>query len=257
MKEKKDLLPVQRQSLIKDFLVETGFVSIAGLSERFQVSEMTVRRDLEELERQGFIQRAYGGAVPTEPAFFEMSFQAKVTQYAAEKHRIGAAAAGLIQTGQTVLIDSGTTTDAILRHVKDTRITIITNALNIAAEAARRPQMDVMIAGGILRKGLNYLEGPQTSAFMNTIRADLLFMAVDGVNCRAGFTVPDLYNAENKRAMAAAAQKVIVVADHSKLGRVSTSSIMPLEQAGLLITGAEAADEIIADLREQIEVLVV
>lgn len=254
-KPRNELLPAQRQRMIKDFLVEAGFVSIADLGKKFQVSEMTIRRDLEALERQGLIQRTYGGAQSTEPTFFEMSFQAKSSQHEAEKRRIGQAAAALIQEGRTILLDSGTTTDQILRNVKDIRATIISNALNIILEAIKHPNLEILVAGGMLRKGLSYTTGPQTSDFMKTIRADILFMGVEGVDVRAGFTVPDLLNADNKRAMAKASQRVIVVTDHSKLGRVSTSSIFPLDGANLLITGVEADPIIIEQLRRHIEVM--
>ena len=256
-KTKKDLLPAQRQSLIKDFLVKTGFVSIADLGAEFGVSEMTIRRDLDELQNQGLIQRTYGGAVSTEPTFFEMSFQAKCSQCEEEKKRIGIAAANLIDDGQTILLDSGTTTDQITKNIKDKHVTIISNALNIISEAMKSPNVEVMVAGGMLRKGLNYTMGPQTSDFMKTIRADVVFLAVEGVDERAGFTVPDLFNADNKRAMIEAAQKVIVVTDHSKLGRVSTSSIIKLNQAHLIITGKEADRNIISQLEKHIEVMLV
>jgi DeoR/GlpR family transcriptional regulator of sugar metabolism len=256
-KTKKDLLPIQRQNLIKDFLVETGFVSIADLSEEFSVSEMTIRRDLDELESQGFIQRTYGGAVSSEPTFFEMSFRAKSPQYVEEKQRIGKAAAEIIKSQDTIILDSGTTTDQIIHNLKTLPTAIISNALNVVSEAMKYPEIEVMVAGGVLRSGLNYTIGPQTSDFMKTIRADILFLAVEGVDIKAGFTVPDLYNADNKRAMAKAAQKVIAVTDHSKLGRVSTSSIFGLDKADLLITGKEASDECIAELREHIDVLLV
>lgn len=257
MKEKKDLLPAQRHNLIKNFLIETGFVSIAHLGLQFNVSEMTIRRDLDELERQGLIQRTYGGAMPNEPAFYEMSFKAKYFQNAEEKQRIGIAAAGLIQEGQTILIDSGTTTDLIIRNLENNHITVITNALNIVSEAMKHPEIEVMVAGGMLRKGLNYMIGPQTNDFMKTIRADMVFLGVEGVDVRAGFTVPDLINADNKRAMIKASQSVVVVTDHSKLGRISSSSIIPLNQANLLITGKEADQKIVQELCKHIEVMVV
>lgn len=252
-----ELLPVQRQNKIKDFLVETGFVSIAALGENFGVSEMTIRRDLDELERQGLIQRTYGGAISSEPAFFEMSFQAKASQNEAEKQRIGVAAASLIQDGQTLLLDSGTTTNQIIKNIKGKHLTVITNALNIVSDIMKDPDIEVMLAGGMLRKGLNYTMGPQTSDFMKTIRADIFFLAVEGVDPTVGFTVPDLYNAANKRAMAEASKKVIVVTDHIKLGRVSASSIITLDQAHLLITGKEADKSIVAELRSHIEVMLV
>jgi len=255
--QRKELLPIQRQGLIKDFLVEKGFVSIAELGLRFAVSEMTIRRDLDELEGQGLIQRTYGGAVSSEPVFFEMSFQAKATQWAGEKFRIGQAAAGMIQEGQTVILDSGTTTDQVARNLKNMRLTVITSAMNVVSELNKHSKIEVLVAGGLLRKGLLYLSGPQTSDFMRTIRADVVYLAVEGVDMRAGLTVPDMYNADNKRSMVQAAQRVVVLADHSKLGRISTSSIIPIEQASLLITGQEADEKLVADLRKFIEVRLV
>jgi DeoR family transcriptional regulator, fructose operon transcriptional repressor len=254
---RKELLPVQRQSMIKDFLVEKGFVSIAVLGQQFNVSEMTIRRDLDELESQGLIQRTYGGAVSTEPTFFEMSFQAKASQYAEEKSRIGKTAADLVQAGQTIILDSGSTTDQIAKNLKNMRLTVITNALNIVSELNKYTDIEVMVTGGMLRKGMLCLAGPHATDFMKTVRADILFLGVEGVDMRAGFTVPDIYTADNKRSMAKAASKVYVVADHSKLRRVSTSSIISFDQANLLITGKEADEKTIAELRKHLEVMLV
>ncbi len=251
------MLPIQRQKKIKDYLVKNGFASVDELGKVFNVSGMTIRRDLDELQRQGLIQRPYGGAMDTERAFFEMSFRAKAGQFAEEKERIGKACADLVQNGDTVFIDSGTTTYQVARFIKDKIITVVTNSLNIALELATSPTVDIQVTGGILRKGSLNVYGPQTEIFLNQIRANKVFIGVEGVDLDSGITVPDPINAQNKQSIIKISKLTYVVADHSKLGRNTASHIAPLEAVDLIISGKEADPEILKQLSKKVNVKLV
>lgn len=250
------MMPAERQKIIVDFLAEHGFVSVAELCQMFSVSEMTIRRDMAELEKQGLLQRTHGGATVTEAAFFQISFKAKLTQFVQEKERIGRVAAKMVQDGDVVILDSGSTTTQVAKHLKDKRITIVTNALNIASELLDCPQIEIHVAGGLLKKLPINLVGPQTIAFFKEVRGDKFFLGVEGVDVNGGLTVPDVIEAHTKRAMISCADQTIVVADHSKLGRNTLSTIVPLTEADFLITGKEAAEETVQQLGQQIEVII-
>ncbi len=249
------MMQVERQKVIIEFLAERGFVSVAELCQMLSVSEMTIRRDLAELEKQGLLQRTHGGATVSESAFFHLSFETKLTRFVAEKERIGQVAAEMVQEGEVIILDSGSTTTQIARHLKDKRITVVTNALNIASELFDCPQIEIHVAGGLLKKLPVNLAGPQTTAFFKDVRADKLFLGVDGVDLKGGLTVPDVMETPTKRAMISCAGQTIVVADHSKLGRNTLSTIIPLSEADLLITGKEAPPETVEPLREYIKVI--
>lgn len=250
------MMQAERQKTIIDFLAEHGFASVAELCQMFSVSEMTIRRDLSELEKQGLLQRTHGGATVAESTFFLISFKAKLTRLVEEKERIGKAAAEMVRDGDVVILDSGSTTTQVARQLKDKRITVVTNAMNIASELLDCPHIEIHLAGGLLKKFPINLVGPQTIAFFKEIRADKLFLGVEGVDVNGGLTVPDVIEAQTKRAMLNSAQQTIVVADHSKLGRSTLSALVPLTKADVLITGKEAAAEVVEQLRQQIKVII-
>jgi DeoR/GlpR family transcriptional regulator of sugar metabolism len=143
----------------------------------------------------------------------------------------------------------------VARHLKEKRLTVVTNALNIASELLDSPQIEIHLAGGLLKKHPLCLVGPQTIDFFKEVRADKLFLGVEGVDVTGGLTVPDVIEAHTKRAMINSARQVIVVAGHNKLGRQTLSAITPLAEADILVTGQEAAPEIVAQLRQHLEVI--
>jgi DeoR/GlpR family transcriptional regulator of sugar metabolism len=244
----------ERQAAILQYLTENGFAAVAELAQKFEVSKMTIRRDLSDLEGQRALQRTYGGATVYDPTFFEVSLQAKATQFVEEKRRIGKAAADLVQDDEVVILDAGSTTTLVAKFLKNKRITVVTNGLNIAADLSDCPNIQLYIAGGHLRQGVLAIVGPETSAFFGNIRADKLFLGVDGVDVQGGLMVPDLNEAHTKRAMIHAAKQTIVVADHSKIGRSTLSTIVPLSKASLLITGHEADRRLVDEFKSHITV---
>ena len=248
------MLVAERQQAILGYLVKNGNVSVTELCKLFNVSEMTIRRDLADLEKQGLLHRTYGGAVPTEPAFFEMSLRAKQSIFTEEKKRIGRLCAEMIQNGDVVFLDSGTTTLEVVRYIKSKSLTLVTNDLNIASEVLDCPNIDLYVTGGTLRRGTNNLIGIKAISFFDDIRGTKLFLGVEGVDLKAGFTVPDMNEVPLKQKMINSAGKVIVVADHSKLGRNSMGIIAPLSAANCLVTDRDAPAEIVRAIRDHIQV---
>jgi DeoR family transcriptional regulator, fructose operon transcriptional repressor len=251
------MTPTERQGAILHHLTEYGFATVAALAQEFSVSEMTIRRDLTELERQRALQRTYGGATVYDPAFFEISLQAKATQFVEEKRRIGKAAADLVQDGDIVILDAGSTTMLVAKFLKTKRITVITNALNIAADLSDCPEIQIYVAGGHLRQGVLAIVGPETAAFYEHMRADKVFMGIEGIDVRGGIMVPDLSEAHTKRAMANSAKELIVVADHTKIGRSQLSMIVPLSKVTTVITGREAESTQLDEIRAHVHVITV
>jgi DeoR family fructose operon transcriptional repressor len=247
----------QRHKALLDHLSESGAGSIDELCRRFDVSEMTIRRDLSELEKEGLLVRTHGGAKLKETAFFEMSFTAKATQFVNEKKRIAERAAEMVYDGDRIIIDSGTTTGHFARCLKDRRLSVVTNALNVATDLIEGRQIDLHFCGGALRRGLVAAVGQAAAKFFDSVRCDRLFMGVDGIDAFGTMTVPDVEEALVKQSMMRAAREVIVLADHSKLGRNSLGVIETLPSITALITGKEADPSILAALREFTNVIAV
>lgn len=247
----------QRLSKIREYLRTEGFLEVADLSKRFGVSQFTIRRDLSELENAGYLTRTYGGAVANDSYLFEMSFEAKVAEFSDEKARIGQAAAALVGDGDTILVDSGSTTLQVAKHLRDKDTTVVTNDIIIAGELVKTRNLNVVVTGGVLWKASRSLIGPQTIEFIRGLRVDMVFLGVVGVSVVSGVTCPDLIEAETKKAMVDCANKVVVVADRSKLGRNGLGLIASLNAVDLIITDRDARQDIVEPLRELVKVSMV
>lgn len=210
-------------------------VTVSSLSQRFGVSESTVRRDLQELEDNGLVQRTHGGAISVQTGF-EMSFQEKEVCFLAEKQQIASLAAGLVNDGETVLLDSGTTTLEIARLLRTRKITVATNSMDIAQVFAEEAAVETVLLGGTLRKNTRALVGYLTNDALRKMYFDKVFLATNGIDPEFGITTPNLTEAETKRYMLRAGSQKILVADSSKIRRRSLSRICGLEDIELLIT---------------------
>ncbi|QDR82556.1 Glucitol operon repressor [Sporomusa termitida] len=216
-------------------------VTVSSLSQRFGVSESTVRRDLQELEDNGLIQRTHGGAISVQTGF-EMSFQEKEVRFLAEKQQIATLAAGLVNDGETVLLDSGTTTLEIARLLRTKRITVATNSMDIAQVFSDDAAVETVLLGGTLRKNTRALVGYLTNDALRKMYFDKVFLAINGIDPEFGITTPNLTEAETKRYMLHAGKQKILVADNSKIGRRSLSRVCGLEDIELLITDTGLTD---------------
>ncbi len=249
------MLIAERRQSILNLLTKEGFISITELGKCFDVSEMTIRRDLAYLQEQGLLKRTYGGAVPTEPAFFELSQQVKLSAFVSEKERIASYCAEIITDGDVIILDSGSTTMQIARKLKDRNLTVITNDLFIISELANYPTIQLLVVGGEVRRATNNMTGLKAIEFFNDLHANKLFLGVEGVEEQSGLSVPDLAELSIKRRMMRSARQVIVVADHSKIGRNTMGVIAPLNEADLLITDHGVNKEVMETIESKIKTI--
>ncbi|MDJ0347904.1 DeoR/GlpR family DNA-binding transcription regulator [Cryobacterium sp. PH29-G1] len=242
---------------------ERGFVRVSELRSAFGVSGVTARADLDALVLRGAVRRVHGGAVPahspSEHAALrlerEHSFEEALESSAIPKRQIAQVAAGLVRSGQSVILDVGTTTHAIARALCDREdlqdVVIITNGLNIALELERAiPRFTVIVTGGSLRPLQHSLVEPLAGTVLSQVHADLAFIGCNGVDIVGGVTNVNLPEAGVKARMLAAAERVVVVADRSKLGHVHLGLVGPLSAVHTLITDAAADSAVLDSFRE-------
>ena len=227
-----------RHEQIGRLLKETGRVSVADLAARFAVSVVTIRNDLDLLERQGLLRRMRGGAVAVRTARFERPAHLAGESYAEEKTRIAAVAASLVRDGETVIIDAGSTMVALAKALPRTLsdVAVVTSALDVALELEEHPGVKVVITGGTVRGRSRSLIAPLATLLLGQINADVAFMSCAGVDPDKGFTNSNWEEAEIKHAMLAAAGRAVFLADHSKAGHVGTARIAGLERADAMIS---------------------
>ena len=231
------MLNEERRRHILEILNRDGRVLVVDLAKQFRTSQVTIRKDLDVLQSRGRIHRSHGGALPVrERALLDPTLREKEALHRREKLRIANAAARMVQEGQVVILDSGTTTTAIARALREfENLTIITNAVNIAAELSGT-SLEVMLTGGTLRKNSFSLVGPIAEETLRRLNADILFLGVDGFDVQHGLTTPNLLEAKVNRAMMDVSRVVVAVCDSSKFGRRSLSSIAPRSGVHHLIT---------------------
>jgi DeoR/GlpR family transcriptional regulator of sugar metabolism len=233
------MLARQRQALILDRVRETGAVRVAELARDLGVSDMTVRRDLEILHEHGLLEKVHGGATALSGlASFEPGFTTKSALQRSEKAAIAAAAAARVEPGMAIGISAGTTTHALAAHVADIPgVTIVTNSIRVAEVLHRSGRRDqtVILTGGT-RTPSEALVGPFAVSQLRSVHLDQVFMGVHGMDAKAGFTCPNLLEAETDRALIDAGRRLVVLADHTKWGVIGIASIGTLAQADVLIS---------------------
>lgn len=241
----------ERRRMITDMANTEKEFTIEQLQVRFNVSEVTLRRDLDILESQGILRRVRGGAVLNNSPQLEIKFQEKLGQKIALKREIAKVAASLVDDGQVVMLSGGTTTMYIARELcKKKDITIVTPAINIAAEVAGYETVNLVAIGGLVRRDSYVASGHMADEALNTMNADYAFVGVDGVDISAGFTTPNLMESRTDKTMLQTATRPIIVADHSKFAKVAFSPVARLEEVASLITDSEAPENYVAQLQE-------
>jgi len=253
----------ERRSQIAQMVLERGRVLVTDLVSQFNVTETSIRRDLTLLEQSHRLKRIHGGAIPIPGSSRTDSFAEKMDLHIKAKERIGKAAAGLIRPKDVLLLDSGTTTLQVVRHVPaalrgSSLITLVTNSMPIAHEVLTWPSPNVTILGGLYLPDYQATVGPQTLAQLRELTADKVFLGTDGLTLGSGPTTANILMAEVDRMMADHARQVILVTDSSKIGRVGFVPIKPLHTIHTLITDTNAPGELINSIREMgVEVLLV
>ena len=252
------MLARQRHAYILERVRTDGGVRVADLVRELAVSDMTIRRDLELLHEQGLLEKVHGGATTLpSSALFEPGFSAKVTLQHEAKELIAAAAAALVSPGQAIAISAGTTTYAVAQRLLDVpRLTVVTNSVPVADVLYHggRADQTVILTGGV-RTPSDALAGPFAVAALRTVNVDLVLMGVHGMDPRAGFTTPNMLEAETDRALVDAGRRLVVVADHSKWGVIGVSTIARFAQANLLISDPGLSESARAVLSEQVQEL--
>jgi len=253
------LLGEQRRRKILELLEHKGQITVGDIVEKFSISAVTARGDLDALASGGAAIRSHGGAVRQMEANRDYPLRLKAALHRSEKTKIGRAAADLIQPVEVIILDSGTTTAEIARQLKAKnlqQVTVITNALNIVSELVDANGISVIGLGGLLRPVSLSFVGPQAEAMLRDLHADRLFLAVDGFDFENGPSTPDVLEAQLNAVMMSVARETNVVADYSKLGRRSVSRIGPIEKVHRLITDTHAPEEFTRELRNRgIEVI--
>ncbi|AQR75053.1 transcriptional repressor AgaR [Sphingomonas sp. LM7] len=243
-----------RRQRITAMLHDQGSVQVLPLSGQFKVSSQTIRKDLQYLEDRGVATRCYGGAIlaqivggpVTEPAV-----ETKRTLHAAEKDRIGRFAASLVKPGESIVLDSGTTTAFLARHLRDDdEITVVTNDAGVLTEVAQKQQIQIVMLGGALRRKNMAFYGAQTEAAMDELLVDKLFLGVDGIDLENGITTHYEPEAMLNRRMVKRAREVIAVTDGSKFGRTCMHRIINATELSMLITDESAPAALVEKIRQ-------
>ena len=231
------MLANQRREKILELIREDGSAKVINLARIFKVSEVTVRQDLEKLEQDGYIKREHGGAFLTNVEDSVKSFIPLNRENLDKKQILGKKAAELIETGDTIILDSGSTITEIAKNLIGRKgITIITNALNIALILGTEPGIEVIVTGGEFKPPTLSLTGQKAADFFEDIHVDKLFLATAGISLRSGLTYPSISDIVVKKAMIDAADVTYLVADSTKFGKNAFASLGALSLINYIIT---------------------
>jgi DeoR family transcriptional regulator of aga operon len=245
-----------RYQVILNDMHQTGSVSVDALADQLQVTVVTIRRDLDALERKGLLHRTHGGAMPIQPLFYEpfrrdRSFVMQEERQADEKRRIGYAAAALIQPDETIAVTPGTTTAAVVRALPlNYNLTVVTSTANVAVELSKRKDIKVFVTGGTLHGEWFSLVGPHAQRSLENILIHTLFIGADGLDPDWGATSFDQDEADLLRMMVEHSRRRVAVVDHTKLGKVANWKICESRNLHALVTDTQATDETVAPFRE-------
>jgi DeoR/GlpR family transcriptional regulator of sugar metabolism len=238
-----------RQQMIMQALRQRSPVLVGELAAALECSEMTVRRDLESLERSGGLRRVHGGAASVFLSAEETPYGLRALESREAKATIGAAAVNLLADGETVILDGGTTAMEVARALRSRRMTVMPLALRPAFELHECPGIKLLLPGGEVRPGELSLTGGLTESSFSQLRFDTCVMGPCGIDTRAGITTHLLAESAVKRAAAKASQRVIAVADSTKLGRVAFGHVCDLDDIDIVLTDTEADQQMVEELR--------
>ncbi|HXF85178.1 MAG TPA: DeoR/GlpR family DNA-binding transcription regulator [Anaerolineales bacterium] len=249
---RKPLIPAQRREKIQEYLTIHQIARTADLCQLLDASEATVRRDLEWLEQRGILERTHGGAILSQRMTFEQEYQQRAQQHPEEKRRIGELAASLLEDGDIIFINSGTTATQVLHHIRrDSNITVFTNNVSAVMELGN-PGFRCFLTGGEFQPRSNSLGGRFALETLKLVYANKAILGVDGISLKHGCTVPTDGEAEVVRKMIERTKgPIIIVADHSKWGVVSNFQIATIDEIDKLISDDRLDSSAIESLAER------
>lgn len=238
------MLAAERKYRILEYVRKHNTATVSTLSKEFKVHEATIRRDLSEIEQEGVLRRTHGGVVMEEWTNGEPTFNERSQQSTDEKMRIGRMAASLVQDGDHIIIDSGTTTLHIARNlVNHSNLTVVTNDINVASELRDAPGVKVILTGGELYPSSYMVNGMLTDYALKSLHVVKAFIGTPALHPQHGLMHPEAQLVPTKQGMIHAAREIIVVTDHRKLGKLSLHTVAPTRAIHTLITGIEASEE--------------
>lgn len=240
----------ERKRKIMELLETRESLEVVELTELFSISKVTARNDLDDLEAKGLLVRTHGGAVLAEKHDLVRLISDTINENRDKKKRVCALAARLVEPGQNIIIDSGSTTLHMAKHVAARPITVITNSVLVIQELMHAEQVELIMTGGVLRRQSMSLMGAYARHSFEQIRADILFLGASGVSLDRGITCTNLIEAETKHAMIRSVTKVCLLVDSSKFGKVSLAKVCDWDSVDILVT-----DEIDSETRASLESL--
>jgi len=247
-----DLDVDRRRQRILELLEKNAKVKVAELSQIFSISNVTIRNDLAELEDAGLLERIHGGAIRSHKAYYSMSLKERMKTNEDEKRRIAVKVASMVSAGDTLMMDSGTTTLFIARELKNTKdLTIVTNSLAIAEEIGYRDNIHFILVGGSLDLRYQFTYGDDAAQQLKRYKADLMVVSADGVSAEDGITTRHHNEAEVSRQMLLRANKAIAAVDFTKVGRGSFAFLGDVDCLDVLVTDEKANQEELALIREK------
>lgn len=239
MNDKETIFAEERQQMIVELVKKKKKVTVPELSDYFKVSSATIRNDLRELENARLLIRTHGGAIINTKASFELTTRHKEVQNLDEKRIIAELAKELVEDGDAIIMDTGTTTFEFAKRLNEKRnITAVVNDLEIARLLEDFPGVNVVFLGGSIRKHFHCTVGPAGIRMLSELTVDKAFLGVNGLSLAKGATTPDVNHAETKKAMIAAANKVILLCDSSKIGKNSFAQFAKVHELDMVITDA-------------------
>jgi DeoR family transcriptional regulator, aga operon transcriptional repressor len=244
------MLKADRMAAILEHIAQAGSVDVTRISADLSVSAATLRRDLKALQDQGLLVRTHGGAVASGVGF-ELPLRHRAARRQPQKRSIGRLAASLVPEGAVVGMTGGTTATEVARALRnDAGITVVTNALNIAADLVLRPSMRIVVVGGAARHASYELVGPAAESMIEHYHLDVSFIGVDGLTVQEGCSTYDELEAHTDHAFIRRARRTVVIADSSKLGKRTFARICRTDEIADLVTDADADPDFLTGLRE-------
>lgn len=240
--------PERHQQILAAARAE-GRVDVSELSRALSVTPETVRRDLTVLERHGLLRRVHGGAIPVERFGFEPAIADREGRLSGQKERIAKLALDELPEGGSIILDAGTTTVRLAEMLPaDRELLVVTHALPIAMLLASRPNITLHLLGGTVRGRTLAAVGEWTLRALEDVYADVAFLGTNGITVGQGLTTPDLAEAHVKRALVRSARRVVVLADHTKIGRADFVRVAPIDAVDTLITDADVDHELVEEI---------
>lgn len=241
----------ERRDKILELLIENNHVRVSTLCKLFNVSRETIRHDLLRLQEEGLIIKEHGSATLNRESILDIDFAKRARDHAVQKRRIGAEAAKLISEGETVIIDSGSTTPHIARNIRNIKnLTVITPSLKVTSELGGKEGITVIMPGGIFNPIGYSLYGPQTEEFFSKINANKFFLAIHGVDVDKGLTEINIQIAHLKQIMLNSAKEIILVADSSKFGKIEYAAVAPIDKVNTIITDRDLDEKIAEEIQK-------